>query len=199
MFLPLSFSVLFYIYFIHTIGKWQMRCLQFTFLIICGLLTLACIIVPFLKVTQSISYSGVKAAVLALLLLTTFLVAFYHSNSRIYAFVAAIIIFRLGFNLFVVEQRGSRSRNRESIANNIVELTKGQNLYLLRHAAVGYFDGMSFHISKGRNEVLTFKNEPVPGEFYIADVHQLRNREYKSYLQFNTYLSDTLHLVQFPQ
>ncbi|HRH59452.1 MAG TPA: hypothetical protein PL045_02730, partial [Chitinophagaceae bacterium] len=62
---------------------------------------------------------------------------------------------------------------------------------------IGNFDGMSFHISTRRNEVLTFDSAVRTNTFYIADCDQLQNKQYTSYLSFTNYLADPLELVTF--
>ena len=197
MFLPLFFSVVFYLYFNHTAGKWQQLVIDKVVFIFCAGLLLASCATPFIKYTDLIMHAGIKAGVLAMLLLATLHFAITHKSGRLYAFIVAIIIARFGFNLFVIEQRGARYFKAEETANTIAVITQGQPLYLLKNAAVGNFDGMTFHISKRRQQLLQFSDSNHWGAFYIADIKQLKDRKYINYLQFNNYLSDTLQLVKF--
>lgn len=197
MFLPLFFSVLFYLYFTYCMDKWQSSVIRWFVIIICGGLVMAGTIFPFTVYAKTIPYASIKAAVLVSLLLFTLYIAVIHKGGSLHALVLTLIVVRVGFNLFVIEQRGARYFKAEATAYSIADITKGQKLYMLKDATFGNFDGMSFHLTNKRKDVLRVNEKIDNNAFYISDLKQLQNKQYNTYLEFGNYLADTLRLVKF--
>jgi 4-amino-4-deoxy-L-arabinose transferase-like glycosyltransferase len=197
MFLPLFFSVIFYLYFMHCMDKWQTNVIRWFVIFICVGLLVAGAIFPFTNYSEAISYAGAKTAVLLSLLLFTLYIAVKHKGGSLHALVITLIVVRVGFNLFVVEQRGARYQRAEATAYTIADITAEQKLYMLKDATLGNFDGMSFYLTDKRKEVLTVNEKIDNSAFYISDLKQLQNKQYTTFLQFSNYLADTLRLVKF--
>ncbi|NJO25026.1 MAG: hypothetical protein HC867_03365 [Bacteroidia bacterium] len=99
----------------------------------------------------------------------------------------------------ILEPRAEKFAKAEGIAVSIVEIAENKTLYILGKSQVGNFDGLSFHISTRRNEILRIKDEVIPGAFYITDSVQVKGIKYEHFLSFSNYFADPLMLVKIPE
>lgn len=197
MFIPLLYSLLFYLFFSLAETHWSKKFVGGVTLFLCGALGLGFLVLPFLDVVRDNTDIWVRCLGLATGFLLLGWIAWRAKPLRFYTLIAAIILFRVGFNWFILAPRAERWEKVEALSKDLVETTRSAPLYILQGAKVGNFDGMSFHIEKGRGEILRFATHRSPGNFYIADKDQLINSSYTSYRSFTNYLSDSLFLVQF--
>ena len=68
----------------------------------------------------------------------------------------AVLFFRIGFNWYILEPRMNKYQEVKDLGDKIVDITKGKKLFILDGSYPGNFDGLSFHIATGRNEILWF-------------------------------------------
>lgn len=197
MFIPLLYSLFFQAFFALDPSHWTRRFIGGVTLVLCLALGVGFLILPMLQVVRDETDIWLRSFGLAFGFLALALVAWRSRTLRIYILIAAIILFRVGFNWFILAPRAERWAKVEALSQHIVETTKSTPLYILKGAQVGNFDGMSFHIEKGRGELLRFDSTKTPGNFYIADQHQLMNTDCSRYISFTNYLSDSLFLVKF--
>jgi hypothetical protein len=122
---------------------------------------------------------------------------FKQSAYRMPLLVLGLFVIRLGFNWFVIDQRGDYLRQAEKDAAAIVRLSQNKPLYLLRGANVGNFDGMSFHIATRRNEILQYDSSYLPTALYISDTTSLAQHPHEVLHRFENHLAPTLYLVNF--
>jgi 4-amino-4-deoxy-L-arabinose transferase-like glycosyltransferase len=203
MFLPLLFSIFFYLYF-ETLDdrSWQHKTIHAIVFAVCAVLLLAFVVLSLISVPQlseSIRpvYRIYAVAFAAIMVFLVWLCLKYR-DLRLIAFVLALLVFRMGFDVFVLTKRAEKYKVVEERGRQVASITKGEKLFILQGSDIGNFDGMSFHIATQRGEVLRYKKEIDTSSFYIADKAQLKARSYTTYMSFpNFYAPDTLRLVKF--
>ena len=197
MFLPLMFSVFFYLYFTHLgPGSWQHRFIYGFTLLLCGLLLVAVLVAPFTGYVRpsQIGYIIFLSLLFAYLLWLTW----RYRDLYLYSLLLAVLVFRVGFGWFVMPERAKKHIVYRERAEKIAEITGGKPLHILYRADIGNFDGMSFHIATLRGEVLGYKRGVDSASFYIADREQLQGKPHTVFLKFpNFYAPDSLSLVKF--
>jgi 4-amino-4-deoxy-L-arabinose transferase-like glycosyltransferase len=199
MFVPLLYGVLFYCYFENDElrNSWQEKALNSV--IILGIIAalIASIIIPFIPINFKTGFIDIKISflVIGFGLCTLFAIK---SKAKLYFFLAALILARIGFNWFALEERGERFIQSKEWGKQISWITKGEKLFILDGADTNNFDGMSFHISIGRNEILRKNPGTNADAFYIADESQVKNLHCKKYLHFINYpYHNSLYLIKF--
>lgn len=198
MFLPLLYSILFYLFFTFlTENSWQVRLVKGIAYFSCVLLIIVFLALPFLNVVKNPDYIYLKCFSLAFVFLILLWVLIKYRSLYLYVFLLSIIFVRFGFNWFILEPRAKKFEEAEAICQQIVKLTEGKKLFILKNAKVGNFDGMSFHIATRRHEVLTIKDGSDTESFFIADKDQLKGKEYTSLLSFTNNNTDSLQLIKF--
>jgi 4-amino-4-deoxy-L-arabinose transferase-like glycosyltransferase len=198
MFLPLLYSILFYLFFESlTENSWQHKLVRGVILFCLSLLLIVFLVLPFAGLVKDSGFVYFKSFSLSLSFAVLLWMAIKFRSIQLYTFLLAVIFVRIGFNWFVMEPRAKKFETAEKFSEKIVLISKGRNLYILKGAKVGNFDGMSFHIITRRNEVLKFNNNTDNKSFFIADNNQLKGKEYTTFLHFTNYLSDSLQLVKF--
>jgi len=200
MFLPLMYSILFFLFFRWLDeSSWQHKTINGVFLFSVLLLALTFTVLPFLDVVKDRTLIFQKCFLLVLVfgLLAWFMIRF--KSIRLYGFIIAVIVFRIGFNWYILEPRAEKFVKAEATAATIAGLSAHAPLYILGNSQVGNFDGMSFHIATRRNEILRINKEIIPGAFYITDSAQISGVGYEHLLSFTNYLSDPLMLVKIPE
>ena len=197
MFLPLLFSIFFYFYFEQLSAySWQHKFIyQFT-VALCSLLLLGVLAVPF---TGLIGVSSLKHVILLAILFAYLLwMALKHKDLHLFVLILAVLVFRIGFGWLVMPERAKKHTVYRERAEKIAAISKDHPLHILKGSDIGNFDGMSFHISTMRGEVLRYKKDIDTSGYYIADDIQLKGKDYVRYLSFpNFYAPDSLRLVRF--
>lgn len=198
MFVPLAFTTYFYLFDIASKNNWwQKKFIQYLIIGVIALMVIASLGLPFFSATNQVPAFAAKDIFLVIAFAFALFVALKGEHLVLYAFLFAILITRIAFNWFVVEQRGARYFTAEKVAEQIVNITKGHPLYILKDANTDVFDGFSFHISTRRNEILRYNAQIDPNAFYIADKKQLEGKQYTSYITFKNYHVDSIQLVKF--
>ena len=198
MFLPLLYSILFYLFFnFLTENSWQFKLVKRVAYFSCTLLFIAFLILPFINVIKNPDFIYLKCFSLALVFGILLWVTVKFKSLYLYVFLLAVIFVRIGFNWFILEPRAKKHEEIETLCEKIVQLTEGKKLFILKDAKIGYLDGMSFHIATRRHEVLKIKEGADMESFFIADKDQLKGKKYTSLLSFTNYLSDSLLLIKF--
>lgn len=198
MFLPLFYSICFYLFF-ETLNSnsWQHKTIKIILFVAYFALLLTFLILPFLKINIETSQPVLKSLVLFFLFALVVWAMFRLKQYRYYVFILAIIFFRFGFNWFAIEPRGKSYIESKMVTEQIVLKTKGHDLFILRNAEIGNFDGKSFQIMTGRKEVLKFADSIRFDAFYIIDKHQAQGKKMETFMSFGNFYADTLMLVKF--
>jgi 4-amino-4-deoxy-L-arabinose transferase-like glycosyltransferase len=198
MFLPLLFVIFFSLYQKNKLTNiWQISFLNGFFSITCIFLCLGSGLLPFLTLTSHMPQVWLKSSILFFSFAFLTALSFRYIQLRLHAFLLALIIFRIGFNWFVIEQRGYRDREALAVANSIVKATESKPLFILSGARVGNLDGISFHISTARNEVLKYHNEIGPGKYFLIDTSQIIVGKTEVVLGFRHHQTDSILLATF--
>lgn len=198
MFLPLLFFIVFFFYFDQTtINNWRSKIPVYIIAFLCVVLFAAGFVLPFIDAVNKVQHIYLKCFCLIAGFGFALWLLYKRKPLPMHAFAVAIIFVRMSFNWFVVEQRGARFFEAEKTGKAIVSQTKGSPLHIMYGTDVGNLDGISFHVSTGREEVLKYSKEIISGEYYIADKKQLQGKSYERYFAFTNYFaSDSLILVR---
>lgn len=198
MFVPLAFGTYFYLLDLEKEhSRWQSRFIALLFKAVTGLMIVGALALPFFRETNRVDQFLFKDIFLVVAFTGAFFITLKGRDWVLYGFLLAVVVTRIAFNWFVVEQRGERYFIAEKVAEKIVAITKGHPLYILKDANTDVFDGFSFHISTRRGEILRQDSLITPDAFYIADKKQLEGKKYTSYVTFRNYHVDSLQLVRF--
>lgn len=195
MFVPLLYCIAFYFYDHAEPRNWQKRLIRLVMIVSCFLMAVGSLVIPFIAVVHNIEFFWLKALGLTLGFGTC---AYLASQEKytVYAFLLALVVARIGFNWFVLTQRGERFVQAKSWAADIVHTTQGKPLYILDSADTRNFDGFSFYIETGRNEILTKSAVIKPGTYYIVDSSQLKRDRFHVDIPFiNLPFRNQLYLV----
>lgn len=197
MFVPLFFTIIYYVLFREP-GSWQYRTLSVTVLVVCAIMLAFSVVSFFIPECSRVPYSAVKSGSLVIAFGLLLLAMIKYKPYRFYIFILAVLVFRMTFNWFIVAQRADKYFQAEATGKHIATMTAGTPLYILKGAQVGNFDGMTFHISDTRKEILRFSPLNNYQAYYIADKKQLDTLpNHTSYFAFTNYLSDSLFVVKF--
>lgn len=198
MFVPLIFTVLYYVLFREKENSWQQRTLLVTVLVVCAIMLAFAVVSFFVPACNRVPYSAGKSGSLVIAFGLILWGMIRYKNARFYFFILAVLVFRMTFNWFIVAQRADKYFHAEADGHQVAAITAGAPLYILQGAQVGNFDGMSFHISERRNEILRFQPLNNYNAWYIADKKQLDTLpNHTAYFAFTNYLSDSLFVVKF--
>jgi 4-amino-4-deoxy-L-arabinose transferase-like glycosyltransferase len=197
--LPPLFTVLIYLFYKHLkTTDWQRKWPEKIFGWLLVAATLVLFIVPFTGVVSKVAYPWIKAFSCAALL--AYVTWFYFRNPvyRLLTLAVAMFVVRLAFNWFVIDQRGTYLRKMEAIAADIYTQTKDERLHMEQGANMGNFDGMSYHLSSRRNEILRYAPADTAG-YFITDSAHLAGKQYHAFIDFDNPFADHLWLVKYTQ
>jgi|GEM_PF-197233 4-amino-4-deoxy-L-arabinose transferase-like glycosyltransferase len=199
--LPMLFTVVFYVFYTCLPPRNNLRrVLESVLGGVLALCATAMLVLPFVEAASGkVHLAAAKAFTCAALLGAQAYTYFKQPSYRLPLLVIGLFVIRLGFNWFVIDQRGDYLRQAEKDAATIVNLSQGRPLYLLRGANVGNFDGMSFHIATRRNEILAYDSSFSPKAYYICDSASLSGKTFATLHSFENHLAPRLHLVKFSQ
>jgi hypothetical protein len=103
----------------------------------------------------------------------------------------------VGFNWFVIDNRGAYDRMAAAKADTIAAITNNAPLYVLDSADRGNLDGTSYLIETRRHDILRIAAMKDSNAFYIADSASLYGKKHTTYLHFESYYAPPLQLVKF--
>ncbi len=197
-FLPLLLTVLVWVFITQTSQwQWQRRIPEWIFISLIALIGLGAFAIPFVPQIQHLPAYWAKALLIGVACLVTAWFMYRHASWRLVYLALALGILRIGFNWFVIDNRGAYDRMAVAKADSIVQFTKGRPLYLLAGADHGNFDGMSFLIATRRQEILRVSAVKDSSAFYISDSASLADKPHRTLLQFESHLAPMQYLVQF--
>jgi hypothetical protein len=198
MFLPLLYSILFYIFFEYITAKnWQYKTIRGLLAFFTFSLFVTFLILPFLNVAENRSYIYLRCFFLAAAFAALLWVIIKYKTIWLYFFILGIGFFRIGFNWYILEPRTKQFKEIELAGKHIAAITRAGELYILNNAGIGNFDGLSYHIATGRNKVLKYKTEIDNESFFIADKTQLKGKNYTPFYVFKNDNIDSLFVVKF--
>lgn len=183
MLIPLLYSIAFYFYFNLTEAAWQKKLIKIIIVSCCVIFAAGSLSLLFINAIKKIDDLYLKAAILII----GFGVCAYLSlktKYKVYAFLLALVIARIGFNWLVIVQRGSRFFQLKNSAEQIVNISKNKPLYILGSSVTKGTDGLSFYLETSRNEIIKTTNEVRSDAYYIVDSNQLKQQSFTVDLKF---------------
>jgi 4-amino-4-deoxy-L-arabinose transferase-like glycosyltransferase len=196
--LPMLLTVLLYLFYRLPANSWQRRAPEWIFGFVLALVGVGLLALPWVPAaTAAVAYGPAKAIGLGLAFCGLFALYCRRHADRLLTLGVALLALRLGFNWFVVDQRGLYLRQMQATAHQIVAASSGHGLFLQRGANVGNFDGMSFFICSKRAEVLRYDSTFNPTAFYITDRSFLAQRSAQVFLRFDNPFANGLFLVKY--
>jgi len=183
MFVPLVYGITFYFYFNLNKDAWQRKVINVIMISACVIMFLASLIVLFTKTVDVLEYPFLQIAFLIVMLGICAFISF-KKQYAVYAFLGAVVLARISFNWFVLPHRGEKTLQAKNDAKKILDITKQKQLFILNNADTHNFDGFSFYLTTGRNEVLKKSSAISPGNFYIVDTNQLKQYPFVIDLHF---------------
>jgi len=177
--------------------NWRRKIPEYVLGSVVALVAIALFAVPFVPQVQHLSWYVVKSIGVGIaLLICTYFIYTYQAYRLAYIAIALLII-RVGFNWFVIDNRGAYDRMAASKADSIASITKGAPLFVLDVADRGNLDGTSYLIETRRNNILRISSVKDSSAFYIADSASLHGKNYTTFLRFESYYAPPLQLVKF--
>ncbi len=202
--LPLVFIVFAYVYTERTSSNnWRKKILHNIFLGCAIIFLAACFILPFHPKTQAVDHYWPKSIILILLFGTILFWMLKKPGLRIIQFFILIAVLRIGFNWFVIEQRGEINTIAEKDGERIAAIANGQSLYIwgrpVDHSLSGIGDknATSFNIAKHRNEILRFSTTIDYDAFYLTNPTTADSLPHKVYYEFNNPSIEKAILIKF--
>ncbi len=202
--LPLLFIVIAYVYNEKTNGTDLRK--KIVDNILMGslvLMILGSVSLPFIPATKHVN----DALLRSIFLFVTFSAILFwmikQTRQRAVQFIIAVAIFRIGFNWFVIEQRGKQNVIAEKDGETIAAITKDQPLYIygkpidIYLGSIGDKNTPSFNIAKHRKEILRFNSTIDYNAFYLANPRDAAVLPHKVYYEFNNIETEKALLVKF--
>jgi len=183
MFVPLVYGIAFYFYFNLNRGAWQRKVINSIMIFSCIAMLLSSLVVSFTNAIDVLKYPVLQIAFLIIIFGVCAFISF-KKQYAVYAFLAAVVFARISFNWFVLPHRGEKTLQTRNDAKKILDITKQKQLFILNNADTHNFDGFSFYLTTGRDEVLRKSSSVTPGNYYIVDSNQLKQYPFAIDLNF---------------
>jgi hypothetical protein len=197
-FLPMLFTVVCWFFLEQTTTQnWRRKIPEYVLSIIVAIVAFALFVVPFVPQVQHLSMYVVKSVGIGIALLICTYFIYKNQAYRLVYIALALLVIRVGFNWFVIDNRGAYDRMAAAKADSIATITKNAPLYVLDSADRGNLDGTSYLIETRRNDILRISSVKDSNAFYIADAASLHGKNYTTYLHFESYYAPPLQLVKF--
>jgi hypothetical protein len=205
MLLALIYTVVIYVYYEKTpIDDWRRKLVDWVFLGTTAAIFLASFALPFFEATNKMPQSVLKAIILGISFGTILYFMLRQRERILLYFILATVIFRIGFNWFVVEQRGKRFFTSAENGKRIAIITHGKPLYIFgkwvdyRASVIGSKNGISFNISRYHGDILRFKESIDYESFFLTNRAEVSKIPHEVYYEFdNYYAPDKLVLIKF--
>ena len=198
--MPLLFTVLAYVYVDHTprhapARRWVER----GWLLLSGLVTVACWVAPFHPTARSIPGVVWKTGLVSALLAGLAWQLYRPSPHRFELLVAVLIVTRLGVNWLVLPGRVAKRAFYRDSAVAAARLSLGHPLYAYKTTvgADNATDVSTFHLTATRGTILRKTASIDPQAYYIADSANLGNRQYQTIGRLVLFDRHPALLVQF--
>ncbi|HMR42655.1 MAG TPA: hypothetical protein PKC40_02420 [Saprospiraceae bacterium] len=171
MFPPLIFGIFWHLHFQYfEKNTWQRSSLEILFLVICTALTLLSLLPFFWERAAAVENSSLKATLI--FLAAALCTGFYYrlKNYRWEILMLFLLVFRLGFDWFVLPDRNGEDWGDEVRKSSIEigESSKNKSLFLLQNSDIQ--PANAFYLTRARMKKLERQFENFqPGAWYIAD------------------------------
>lgn len=190
MLFPPIFTILVYMFFRDDLLKGKRSIIIEYFLgavMVLGMV--AAIVLPFLEQTRWIDNAMIKGFIM--LVVTVLLFFFYLKikQQRLVIFAAAMLMFRIGFDWFIIPPRYQDFQEHKEGAINAAKATGEHRLYIYRDSETEH--ATSFYISLTKMQILEHKYDGFNGsDLYYLDPRQLSPDHYETIYDFKLYRHD---------
>ncbi len=151
-----------------------------------ALLVPAFLVTPFVPQMETFAYRWWVAPLLALMMAGLVLLWFRMRDQRVYWFFFALVVFRIGFDAFVLPYRVTiekgRYIDRKNESNKVLSLTQGGELRVLKDTPL--FIEYAYYLGTGKDAVIWRDDEPQPGMYYLTKQRYMDMYEWEEYYQF---------------
>lgn len=199
MLLPLCFLVAAWYYDVVSQPREKLR-LGIEYLLI-GVLLVAGAgiwVLPFIDVTAHLPGVTWKTAVTSILLIATAVAAIRMPPYRLVLIVLGVAVVRLGFNWFVVVQRGEFTLQQQQEAAVVMQKAGNRPLYLQKGADHGNPDGLSFNIALSQQRILPLTDSIFAGAVYVTDSATMVQRPHTVLYKWGSEFQPNHYLVTYP-
>lgn len=175
MMAPLVFSSYVYLHQIHKKeNTWQYRFLSNLFLVVCVLIALGSLTTFFVDRPHDIPYRTLKGLVLFLGLASLAYLYYRQHQSRMVILVVFLVVFRIGFDWFVLPDRNQNDYGDECriSATEIGDSLKQESLFV--YGITPYQAATSFYMTRAYGKIVRRKM----GDFNAADYYFIDPRYY---------------------
>ncbi len=190
MLFPPIFTVLVYMFFRDDMLKGKRSVIIEYFLggvMVLGMV--AAIVLPFLKQTGWIDKALLKGLIMLIITLLLFFFYIRIKEQRLVIFAAAMLMFRIGFDWFIIPPRHQDFQEHKEGALMAAKVTDGHKLYIYRDSETEH--ATSFYISQAKMQILEHKFEGFNStDYYYLDPRQLPPEAYETIYDFKLYRHD---------
>lgn len=201
MLLPLLFTVLSYLYYVHsTPAMWQRRGIDGFFVLAAVLISVGVWVALFLPETEHLPGLLPKTAFTSALLGFIAWHLVRQPANRLTLFLVFMVAIRIGFNWIVLPPRMEHRLKYQLSAERVVRQTRGKPLFGYKRT-MGYnkaTDANTFHLEAGRGAILRFTDKKIPGAYYIADSLNLAGETYIPVGDILLFDEEPAKVVRFP-
>lgn len=183
-FLPLLFTVIFYLWESLDVKDWRRIGLEVLFGIVMAAALIASVYVPFSDWINAIDGKVYKAAFLSAGLGFILFYFFRKREFRLYSIVGFLLVLRLAFNWFVNLQRVEDQMATYRLADRILEIVQDQPLYIAGSYPAGFYDPVTYALEVRRNRILKMATDLQPGNYYLVDEINLQKFQPEVFLEF---------------
>ena len=183
-FLPLLFTVLFYLWDLLDVKDWRRMGIEILFGMVISVGLVAAVYAPFSDWITSIDGKWFKAVIIAAGLAFVLFYFIRRREIRLYGIVGFLLMIRLAFNWFVIPQRVEEQMKIPRLADQILEIVKDQPLYIAGSYPAGFYDPITYPLEVKRNEILRMADEQQPGNYYLMDEINLQKFQPEVLLEF---------------
>ncbi len=204
MLLPLLFTTGSYFYLEKSApASWQRKVVDYSMFGSMILVTLAIPVLPFFPMTKNIPLVYPKVIFLFLAMVCLIWLAFKNRGELIFLYIIAMLIIRIGFNWFVIEQRGKFDRESVAHARQIKMITGNHPVFIYgkyfhaEKSPIGPKNGISYNITRQKRDIVRYSEKRDSTVFYLALKKTLDTIPHQPYYVFLNTRKDSDSLVLF--
>jgi 4-amino-4-deoxy-L-arabinose transferase-like glycosyltransferase len=204
MLLPLLFTTGSYFYLEKSSpATWQRKAVDYLMFGSMIFITVAIPVIPFFPLTKNIPLVYLKVIFLLLSMVCLIWLAFNNWSELIFLYIIALLVIRVGFNWFVIEQRGNFDRMSVVHARQIKNITRDKPVFIYgkyfhaEKSPIGPKNGISYNITREKMEIVRYSEKRDSTAFYLALKKTLDTIPHKAFYVFLNTRKDTDSLVLF--
>ncbi len=187
--------------------NWLNKAVNYLFAFTIIMLGLFPIVFAFLPQAKVVNHVVLKVVILELLFLPMAYIYMKNTGLRVHMLIYALIIGRIGFDLFVLEHRAYDSWMSElkKSAIELAETTQDKQVYMHAESSIYHHDNKIFldrtayYYSTHANKIINRNPQIIPGEIYVTKPDSLINKDYTKIFDLYTNSYTMLPVVIFKE